>query len=146
MAEAEDLDALTISSSVKLAGGTLIGTGVCVGIVGLQLLGIPTGGLISLVGPVALVLSGGCVFSGWGVVRGRARSADFGIILGIVTGLFALTWFVVALANGIFSPVTLTVLPLSFMATLLIARRLKDVRKIDDARERLRAQGLDAGL
>jgi hypothetical protein len=146
VAEAEDLDALTISSSVKLAGGTLIGAGVCVGIAGVQLLGMPTGGFVSLVGPVELVLSGGCVFSGWGVVRGRARSADFGIVLGLVTGLFALTWFVFAVMNGFFSPVTLAVLPLAFMATLLIWRRLKDVKKIDEARERLRAQGLDAGL
>jgi hypothetical protein len=146
VAEVEDLDALTISSSVKLAGGTLIGAGVCVGIVGLQMLGFRTTGLFSLVGPVALVLSGGCVFSGWGVVRGRARSADFGIVLGLVTGLFALGWFVLALMNGLFSPVSLAVLPLAFMATLLIWRRLEDVKKIDEARERLRAQGLDAGL
>ena len=146
MAEAEDLDALTISSSVKLAGGTLIGAGVCVGIVGLQMLGFQTTGLFSFVGPVALILSGGCVFSGWGVVRGRARSADLGIVLGLVTGLFALAWFVLAFLSGLVSPVSLAVLPLAFMATLLIWRRLKDIKKIDEARERLRAQGLDAGL
>jgi hypothetical protein len=146
VAEAEDLDALTIPSSVKLAGGILIGAGVCVAIVGLQMLGFTTTGIFSLVGPVALILSGGCVFSGWGVVRGRARSADFGIVLGLATGLFALAWFVLAFSNGLFSPVSLAVLPLAFMATMLIWRRLKDIKKIDEARGRLRAQGLDAGL
>lgn len=146
MAEADDLEALVIPFSVKLAGGFLMGAGACIGIVGLQLFGFSTTGIYSFVGPVALILSGGCVFSGWGVVRGRARSAVFGIGLGAVTGLFALAWFILAFMGGLIAPMALAVLPLAFVATLLIAKGLKDVRKIDEARERLRAQGLDAGL
>jgi hypothetical protein len=146
VAEADDLDALVIPSSVKLAGGILMGAGACAGIVGLQALGLRTTGLYQLVGPVALMLSGGCVFSGWGVVRGRARSALFGLGVGAATGLFALVWAVLAFLNGLISPISLAVLPLSVVGTLLVWLARKDVRKIDEARERLRAQGLDAGL
>lgn len=146
MAEADDLDALVIPSSVKLAGGMLIGAGVCIGIVGLQALGLRTTGFFSLVGPLALVLSGGCVFSGWGVVRGRARSAMFGLAVGGVTALFDLVWVVLAFLNGVISPISLLVLPLAITATVLIAVAFKEVKRIEGARERLRAQGLDAGL
>ena len=146
MAEADDLDALVIPSSVKLAGGMLIGAGVCIGIVGLQALGLRTTGFFSLVGPIAIMLSGGCVFTGWGVVRGRARSAMLGLGVGGATALFDLVWVVLAFLNGLVSPISMLVLPLSITATVLIAVALKAVKRIEGARERLRAQGLDAGL
>jgi hypothetical protein len=146
VAEADDLEALKVPGSVKLAGGMLAGAGVCIGITGLQALGLATTGLYSLVGPVALVLSGGCVFTGAGVARGRARAALFGIVLGVVTGLFALTWVVVAFLHGVISFISLLAVPLSITATTLIAVALKQVRRVDTARERLRAQGLDAGF
>lgn len=146
MAEADDLEALVIPSSVKLAGAMLIGAGVTVGIVGLQVLGFRTRGLVSLVGPIALVLSGGCVFAGWGVVRARARAALVALVLAVVTGLFAAGWVILALMNGVLSPISLLVPPLSVTAAFLIFIATKHVRKIDAARERLRAQGLDAGL
>jgi hypothetical protein len=146
VAEADDLEALVIPSSVKVAGAMLIGAGVTVGIVGLQVLGFRTSGFVSLVGPLALVLSGGCVFAGWGVVRARARSALFALVLAVVTGLFAAAWVVLALMNGVLSPISLLVLPLAATAAILIFFATKNIRKIDAARERLRAQGLDAGL
>ena len=146
VSEADDLEALVIPSSVKVAGAMLIGAGVTVGIVGLQVLGFRTSGFVSLVGPLALVLSGGCVFAGWGVVRARARSALFALVLAVVTGLFAAAWVVLALMNGVLSPISLLVPPLSATAALLIFFATKNIRKIDAARERLRAQGLDAGL
>ena len=146
MAEADDLEALVIPSSVKLAGGMLMGAGACMGIVGLQALALRTTGLFSLVGPIALMLSGGCVFAGWGVVRGRARSALFGLGLGGVTALFALAWVVVAFLNGVITPISMLAIPLAITATTLIAVGLKAVRRVDEARERLRTQGLDAGL
>jgi hypothetical protein len=146
MAEADDLEAIVIPSSVKLAGGLLMGTGACIGIVGLQALGLGTTGLLTLVGPIGVMLSGGCMYAGFGVVRGRARFAQFGIGLGAVTALFALTWAVFAFLNGVLLPMSLLAVPLSIAATTLVAVSLKAVRKIDDARERLRAGGLDTGL
>jgi hypothetical protein len=44
------------------------------------------------------------------------------------------------------SPISLLVPPLSATAAVLILLATKNIRKIDEARERLRAQGLDAGL
>ncbi|HEX6765291.1 MAG TPA: hypothetical protein VF103_07425 [Polyangiaceae bacterium] len=146
MAEADDLEALVIPSSVKLAGGMLAGAGVCIGITGLQAFGLATSGIYSLVAPVAIMLSGGCVFAGAGIVRGRARLALAGIVLGAVTALFALAWVVTAFLHGVISFITLLAVPLSITATTLITVALKEVRRVDAARERLRAQGLDAGL
>jgi hypothetical protein len=146
MAEVDDLEALVIPSSVKLAGGMLVGAGACIGITGFQAMLLEPTGLFRLVGPMGVLLSGGCVFSGWGVVRGRARSALFGLVLGGVTALFALGWVVLAFMSGVLSLIALLAVPLSLAATTLIAVGLKDVRRIDAARERLRAQGLDAGL
>jgi hypothetical protein len=147
VAEADDLETLVIPSSVKLAGAMLIGAGITVGIVGLNLvLGFRTRGIFSLVGPVALILSGGCVFFGWGIVRARAKAALIGLVLAVVTGLFAAGWVVLALMSGLLSPISLLVPPLAATAAFLIAIASKRVRLIDEARERLRAQGLDAGL
>ncbi|HVR21633.1 MAG TPA: hypothetical protein VMS65_18085 [Polyangiaceae bacterium] len=146
MAEADDLEALVIPSSVKLAGAMLMGTGACIGVVGLQALGLGTTGLLSLVGPLGVMLSGGCMYSGFGVVRGRARFAQAGLGLGAVTALFALTWAVFAFLNGVLLPMSLLAVPLSITATTLVAVGMKAVKKIDEARERLRTQGLDAGL
>jgi hypothetical protein len=146
VAEADDLEAIVIPSSVKIAGGVLAGAGICVGITGLQAMLLGPTGWFRFVGPVALILSGGCVFSGAGVVRGRARPALYGLILGAVTALFAFSWVMVAFMHGIVSLISFAVLPLSIVATLLLSLGLKQIRRIDEARERLRAQGLDAGL
>jgi hypothetical protein len=148
VAEVESaLDALAIPSSVKLAGAFLIGAGVTLGVTGLQaLLFFVMRGPYQLVGPVALVLGGGCVFFGWGVVRARARAALGGIGLGAASSLFGAAWVILALMNGVLSAIALAVVPLAGLATLLIVVGLKDIKRIDLARERLRAQGLDTGL
>jgi hypothetical protein len=142
-----DLDAIVVPSSVKLAGGLLIGAGVCAGLTGLQaLMFFRLAGVIQLVGPLALILGGGCVFFGWGVVRGRSSAALAGLIVGGLTCLCALAWIAIALTNGVLSFISLANLPLSGIGTGLIAAGFKQVKAIDAARERLRAQGLDAGL
>jgi hypothetical protein len=146
--EAEsDLEAIVVPSSVKLAGGLLVGAGICVSITGLQaLLFFRMPGALQLIGPIALVLGGGCVMFGWGVVRGRARAALAGLILGGLTTLLAFAWVGFALVNGVLSFISLANLPLAALATALVASSLKRVNAIDAARDRLRAQGLDAGL
>jgi hypothetical protein len=142
-----DLEAIVVPSSVKLAGGLLVGAGICVSITGLQaLLFFRMPGALQLIGPFALVLGGGCVMFGWGVVRGRSRAALAGLILGGLTTLLALAWVGFALVNGVLSFISLANLPLAGLATALVASSLKKVSAIDAARDRLRAQGLDAGL
>jgi len=146
VAEADDLEALVIPSSVKLAGGMLLGAGACIGVTGLQAMLLAPTGAFGLFPPVMLVLSGGSVFAGWGVARGRARAASFGIVLGALTALVALAWVVITFMSGVISLITMLAVPLALAATTLIAVGLKAVKKIDAARERLRSQGLDAGL
>jgi hypothetical protein len=48
--------------------------------------------------------------------------------------------------NGVLSMLAVAVLPLSGLSALLIGLSRKQVQRIDEARARLRAQGLDAGL
>jgi hypothetical protein len=142
-----DLDAIVIPSSVKLAGGIMIGAGLCAAITGLQaLLFFRLPGIGQLMGPLALVLGGGCVTSGWGVVRGRSRSAVAGLVVTSLTCALAVAWIGLALYYGVLSLIAVAVLPLSAVAIFLVTLAFRQLKKIDAARDRLRAQGLDAGL
>jgi hypothetical protein len=141
-----DLDALAIPAGVKLAGGLLMGAGVAVGVTGLQvLLFFVMPGAYQLVGPLAMVLSGGCVSFGWGTVRARLAAAKVGLVLGAATFVFACTWIVLAFFHGTISFVALAVVPLASVSFVVLRRELPQIRKVDEARERLRAQGLDLG-
>lgn len=141
-----DLEAVAVPAGVKLAGGLLIGAGVAVGVTGLQvLLFFVMPGAYQLVGPVAMVLSGGCVFFGGGTVRARLPAAKLGLALAAATFLFACTWITLAFMHGTISFPALAVVPLASVAYVVLRRELPLIRKIDEARERLRAQGLDAG-
>ena len=142
-----DLDALLVPGSVKVAGGIFVLTGVFTVLIGLQIWGLLTvTGPIKLVAPIALALGVGAVVLGAGVARARLTSAAIGVVLAPVIGLFALVWAAFALLNGVLSMISLAVLPLAVVSTLLIATSLARVRLVDEARQRLRAQGLDAGL
>lgn len=147
MAAAEsDLEALVIPPGVKLAGGLLIGAGVAAGVTGLQvLLFFVMRGAYQLVGPLAMMLSGGCVFFGWGVVRARLAAAKLASALSAATFVFACSWVILAFLNGTISFVAVAVVPLSSLAYVILRKEMPAIRKIDEARERLRAQGLDAG-
>jgi hypothetical protein len=141
-----DLEALVIPAPVKLAGGLLIGAGVAVGITGLQvMLFFVMRGAYQLVGPLAMMLSGGCVFFGAGVVRARLAAARLGLALGAVTFVFACGWIMLAFVNGTISFIALAVVPLSSVSYVVLRKEMPQIRRIDQARERLRAQGLDAG-
>jgi hypothetical protein len=142
-----DLDALAVPGSVKVAGGIFVLTGVFTALIGLQIWGVLTVvGPIKLVAPVALALGVGAMVLGAGVARARLVSASIGLGLAPVIGLFALVWAVFALLNGVLSMVSLAVLPLAGLSTLLIATSRARVKRVEEARQRLREQGLDAGL
>jgi hypothetical protein len=141
-----DLETIAVPAGVKFAGGLLIGAGVAVGVTGLQvLLFFVMPGAYQLVGPLAMVLSGGCVSFGWGTVRARLPAAKVGLAVAAATFVFACAWIVLAFLNGTIVFATLAVVPLSSVAYVVLRREMPQIRKIDDARERLRAQGLDAG-
>jgi hypothetical protein len=141
-----DLEALAIPPSVKFAGGLLIGAGVAVGITGLQLmLVLLMPGAYQLVGPLAMMLSGGCVFFGWGTVRAHLPAAKLGLVVGAATFVFAFGWITLAFMRGTISFPTLAVATLSSVSYVVLRRELPQIRRIDQARKRLRSQGLDAG-
>jgi hypothetical protein len=141
-----DLDAIAIPPGVKFAGGLLMGAGIAIGVTGLQvLLFFIMPGTYQLVGPAAMMLAGGCVFFGWGALRARLQAAKLGLALAATTFVFACGWIMLAFTHGMISFPTLAVVPLSSLAYVILRRELPQIRKIDEARERLRAQGLDAG-
>jgi Kef-type K+ transport system membrane component KefB len=96
---------------------------------------LPLTGWFRVAGPVALILAGGCTFAGWGVTRARAREASFGLVLGALTALVALSWVAFAWTFGAVMPMSIIVAVLSVTATTLIARSLREIRRIDAARE-----------
>jgi hypothetical protein len=143
---ASDLEALTIPPAVKLAGGLLIASGVAVGITGLQLmLVLLMPGAYQLAGPLAMMLSGGCVVFGWGTVRARLPAAKLGLVVGASTFVFAFSWIILAFLRGTLSLPSLAVVTLSSVSYVVLRRELPQIRRIDEARERLRAQGSNAG-
>jgi hypothetical protein len=142
-----DLDLLAVPGSVKVAGGIFVLTGVFTVLIGLQIWGVLTVvGPISLVAPVAVALGTGAVVLGAGVARARLVAASIGLGLSPVIAVFALVWFSFALLNGVLSMISLAVLPLAGLSTILIATSRPRVKRVEEARQRLRAEGLDAGL
>jgi hypothetical protein len=140
-----NLEALAIPGSVKLAGGLLIAAGVTLGIMGMQImLLLVMRGAYQLVGPVAMMLSGGCVFFGWGTARARLPAAKLGLALGAATFVFACGWIMLAFVNGTLPLIALAVVLFSSVAYVVLKRELPLIRKLDEARERLGSQGLDA--
>jgi hypothetical protein len=147
MGEDSDLLAIAVPSSVRVAGGITIGAGACAIVNGLQLLLFLMGpGTLQVVGAIALVLGGACVATGWGVVRGRFSAAVAALVTTSVTALGGAAWIVYALLHGVVSLTAFALFSLSAVSIFLLALALKDIQKIDAARGRLRAQGLDGGF
>lgn len=147
LGEDADLAAIAVPSSIRVAGAITIGTGVCAGVNGLQLLMLTRGAAaLNFVGAVALLLAGGCVFAGWGVVRGRFTAALAALGASGFAGLGGMAWIAYALLHGMISLTALALMPLSGVSIFLVALALKDIKKIEEARGRLRAQGLDGGF
>ncbi len=142
-----DLELLAVPGSVKVAGGILVLTGVFTVLIGLQIWGLLTVvGPIKLVAPLAVALGASAVVLGAGVARARLAAASIGLGLAPVIALFGLVWFSFALLNGVLSMISLAVLPLAGVSTILIATSRARVKRVEEARQRLRAEGLDAGL
>jgi hypothetical protein len=137
-----DPEALAIPPSVKLAGGLLIAAGVAVGITGLQLmLVVLMPGAYQLAGPLAMMLSGGCVVFGWGTFQARLPAAKLGLVVAASTFVFAFAWIILAFLRGTLSLPSLAVVMLSSVAYVVLRRELSQIQRIDAARERARSQG-----
>jgi hypothetical protein len=114
------LEARTPKSS-KLAGGLLMAAGACAGITGLEAMLFQPAGLLGLIPPILVMLSGGCLFAGFGVVRRHETALRFALVLAGVTAAVALAWGVVAYLNGVVSSFALVAVPLALAAATLVA-------------------------
>ncbi|HYQ04687.1 MAG TPA: hypothetical protein VER96_38700 [Polyangiaceae bacterium] len=142
-----DLQAVTVPSQVKIGGGTLLLWGVLTLVLCLQTaLAVR---FTAITTPIVLLmfalgLSG--AWFGFKLTRGSGKAAVSGVVLtGVSFFLFA-AWVGFSLYNGLLSLLAILLLPLSLLAALFCGLSVSWARRADQARERLRAQGLDLGL
>lgn len=102
-------------------------------------------GLQQMILPTMVIFALGLLGSGWKTAKGRGSAAFVGAIVAAFYALLAVVWLVYSVANQLFSLVALFLGPASLVAAILTALAIRPGRKADDARERLRAQGMDVG-
>jgi hypothetical protein len=146
-AQDADLQAVTVPSSVKIGGGTLLLWGVLTLVLCLQTalavrLDVITTPIVLLM--FALGLSGALL--GFYLTRGSGKAAVSGVVLTGVSFFLIAAWVGFSFSHGLFSLLALSLLPLSLLAATFCGLSVSWARRADLARERLRAQGLDLGL
>ena len=142
-----DLNAIMVPKTAKLGGGALLLLGVLTLVLFLQTVLIVQ--VILLTIPILVVmfaLGVACSVSGFRLTRGSGKAAVWGCALAAVTFSTAGGWFAFALYRGVFSLLSLALMPLAVVALICSAFSIALARQADHARARLRAQGLDPGL
>jgi len=146
-AQDADLQAVTVPSQVKIGGGTLLLWGVLTLVLCLQTaLAVR---FTAITTPIVLLmfalgLSG--AWLGFKLTRGSGKAAVSGVVLTGVSFFLLAAWVGFSLYNGLLSLLAISLLPLSLLAALFCGLSVSWARRADQARERLRAQGLDLGL
>jgi len=146
-AEDADLQAVTVPSSVKVGGGTLLLLGVLTLVLCLQTSLAVRFTVVST--PIVLLMFAvglACALLGFYLTRGSGRAAVAGTVLAGASFFLLAGWVGFSLYNGLLSLLALLLLPLSLLAATFGALSMSWARRADLARERLRAQGLDLGL
>ena len=146
-AQDADLQAITVPSSVKVGGGSLLVLGVLTLVLCLQTSLVVRFNAIST--PIVLLMFAiglSSALLGYYLTRGSGRAAVSGTVLAGVSFFLLATWVGFSLYNGLFSLLAISLLPLSLLAATFSALSISWARRADQARERLRAQGLDLGL
>ena len=142
-----DMVAIKATSGAKAGGGVMAGAGVLSLVLAFQgfvILGLR--GVYQLSEPVFLLLGALGVFAGARLAAMRGVGALLTTIVGGLTCVTALGWFVVTLTHGLFLVLPMFLAPLGALAALLGVLNLAKTRDADIARSRLREQGLDAGF
>jgi Ca2+/Na+ antiporter len=132
---------------VKIGGGTLLLLGVLTLVLCLQtalavrfnVIGAPIVLMMFAIGLAAALL-------GFYLTRGSGKAAVSGTVLAGVSFFLLAAWVGFSLYNGLLSLLAMALLPLSLLAATFCALSVGWARRADQARERLRAQGLDLGL
>jgi hypothetical protein len=146
-AQDADLQAVTVPSSVKVGGGTLLLLGVLTLVVCLQTTLLVRFTLITT--PIVLLMFAlglACALVGFYLTRGSGKAALLGTGLGGGAFFLLAAWVGFSLYAGLLSLLSIALLPLSLLAATFCGLSISWGRRADLARERLRAQGLDLGL
>jgi hypothetical protein len=143
-----DLETIVVPPNAKFGGGSLLLLGALTLVLCLQTvlvvrryeaLLVAIIGIMFLLGAISMVL-------GFQLTRGSGKAAVLGTGLAGVTFVFSGAWFVFAFVHNVVSLLALLLLPIALMALTFSAMSIAWARRADEARERLRAQGLDPGL
>jgi hypothetical protein len=100
---------------------------------------------ILLVLAVMVGLGGTLLISGWATAKGRGAGSLVGAIAAGVQGVLGFAWLVFSVSHGLFSLVALCLPFVGISTAIVSALTVRQGQRADDARERLRAQGFDAG-
>src|SRR6188768_2302009 len=140
-AQDADVQAITVPSSVKVGGGTLLLLGVLTLVLCLQTSLVVRFTAISL--PIVLLMFGiglACALVGYYLTRGSGKAAVSGAVLAGVSFFLLSAWVGFSFYIGLFSLLAISLLPLSLLAGTFCALSISWARRADQARERLRAQ------
>ena len=142
-----DLQAVTVPSSVKIGGGTLLLLGVLTLVLCLQTaLAVRFNAITTPIVLLMFALGLACALLGFYLTRGSGKAAVFGTALAAGAFFLLAGWVGFSLYNGLLSLLAIALLPLSLLAATFCGLSISWSRRADLARERLRAQGLDLGL
>ena len=145
-AEEADFEALKPTPLTKSAGALLTAGGVFTLLLGVQSAGVWIWRGPAMVAiPLMFVLGGANAVCGIALLRLRGFGAAVGGASGSLTALLALGWAVYGVMHGLFSPLSWMIVPLNALGGFLALSAIQRVRTADQARERLRAQGLESG-
>jgi len=146
-AQDADLQAITVPSSVKVGGGTLLLLGVLTLVLCLQTALVVRFNAITTTIVLLMFTNGlACALSGFYLTRGSGKAAVSGTVLAGASFFLLAAWVGFSLYNGLLSLLAISLLPLSLLAATFGGLSISWARRADHARERLRAQGLDLGL
>jgi hypothetical protein len=142
-----DLAAIKPTSAAKVGAAFMAGAGVLGLVIALQgavVLGLR--GAYQLSELLFGVLGALGVFAGARLSSMRGQGALLTAIVGALLALSGLVWFALALRGGVFILLAIVIAPVAGVAAGLGVANLAATRRADEARGRLRAQGLDAGF
>ena len=143
-----DLEAITVPASAKFGGGALLLLGVLTLVLCLQTV-LVVARYDSLTVPIIslmFALGAACAVLGFRITRGSGKATLTGTVFAGIDFVLTAAWFVFGIFHNLFSLLALLLLPIAVTALLFSALSIGWARRADEARERLRAQGLDSGL
>lgn len=146
-ANADDIFAITPTPRVKAAAGICILSGVFSFILALQSgVILQVRGIYQAVTPLFVLLGAGAILAGYRLARMRPGAAWFAVAAAAGVGLASLGWFIVAALSGVVLYLALLLAPLAGGAVLAATGCTLALERAAQARQRLRAEGLDSGL